>query len=284
MKFLEKIENLINAFLIKLGELFLGLFGKITPTALKAIWLRIETQSSWVKAQIKDSPTLLKNLAITAVPRIKAAAQALDIKTKLTNTYQTALSKYHLQTEAQTGRFKRILLTPFFLMSEWLRGLTLTQSIVLVSSTAASFVAAVAIMYSGERMIGQGTEKDRAPASVVVEYERPDYYKKQNRQLTFTNVRLPVYIPEVNELKSVDIDFSLTLSNRESRTALGKKEFELRDHLILEVEPVIAAFPLEEEGKTVIKEKILMEINQFMVNHQLEGSVEEVEITYILAN
>jgi hypothetical protein len=65
---------------------------------------------------------------------------------------------------------------------------------------------------------------------------------------------------------------------------LEKLEFQLRDHLILNIEPMISSFPLEEEGKGILREKLIMEINDFMKAQGLEGQVKDLKITYILAN
>ena len=284
MNFVEKIENLINGLLLKLGGLFLGLLSRIAPSRLKNLFTKFQQFIARFKVFIKQSPFLFKDLAIKKIGELKANAQSLDYKAKLLSSYQNALNQYRASTEGKAGKFRTIILTPFLVFGQWLQGLTLTQSMLLTSATAASLVAVVGVIYSGQRLIKDNSAVERTPASIEVAYERPEYYKEQNRQLVFTNIRLPVYIPQVNELRSVDIDFSLTLSNRESRANLSKKEFELRDHLILEMEPVIASFPLEEEGKAVIKEKIFREVNIFMQDHKIEGEVSEVEITYILAN
>jgi flagellar basal body-associated protein FliL len=74
------------------------------------------------------------------------------------------------------------------------------------------------------------------------------------------------------------------MSSRMSRMKLGMKEIELRDHLILNVEPMIASFPLEDEGKEILRKKLTLEINDFMIAHQIEGEVEDIKLIYILAN
>ena len=74
------------------------------------------------------------------------------------------------------------------------------------------------------------------------------------------------------------------MSNRLSRMKLEKLEFQLRDHLVLNIEPMIAAFPLEDEGKEIIREKLTMEIHDFMKTHNIEGEVKDLKLVYILAN
>jgi flagellar basal body-associated protein FliL len=91
-------------------------------------------------------------------------------------------------------------------------------------------------------------------------------------------------MPKLNEIRSIDIDFSATMSSRMSRMKLAKMEFELRDHLILNVEPMVASFPLEEEGKEILRKKLTLEINDFMIANKIEGEVQEIKLIYILGN
>jgi hypothetical protein len=58
----------------------------------------------------------------------------------------------------------------------------------------------------------------------------------------------------------------------------------MRDHLILEMEPSVASFPLTEEGKEIIRQKLSTEIDVFLESHKITGHVEEIKVVYILAN
>jgi flagellar basal body-associated protein FliL len=53
---------------------------------------------------------------------------------------------------------------------------------------------------------------------------------------------------------------------------------------LLNLEPILPSLPLDDEGKEIIRQKLINEINQFLKKHNIEGHVEEVRITYILAN
>jgi hypothetical protein len=69
-----------------------------------------------------------------------------------------------------------------------------------------------------------------------------------------------------------------------SRMQVDKLELQFRDHLVLNLEPMVAAFPLEEEGKEILRQKLLSEMNEFMVSRDIEGQVLDVKIVYVLAN
>lgn len=286
MGLLEKLENAVNRLLLLIGELFLRGLQKLTPPKVQALWARVIAWIALAWSWLKNSPKTIKAALPGLISRIKASLLAYDYKGKLIETYKAGMAQYaKSQPGAKLSGLKKALLGPFIIFGQWVSGLTVPQTLVLMGFTAASFLSAISMFSSGQRLMNH-TDAGRNPASVEEEiaYERPDYYKKQTRHLDITNIRLPVYFANVNEVKSVDIDFTATLSNRLSRMQLEKLEFQLRDHLILNIEPMISSFPLEEEGKIILREKLIIEINDFMKSQNLEGEVKDLKITYILAN
>jgi hypothetical protein len=286
MGLLEKLENAVNRLLLLIGELFMRGLQKLTPPKVQALWTKVITWSLMAWSWIKNSPKTIKAALPGLMRRIKASLMAYDYKGKLIETYKAGMAQYaKSQPEAKLSSFKKAMLGPFVVFSQWLSGLTIPQTLVLMGFTAASLLSAISMFSSGQRLMNQ-SDQSRNPASVEEEitYDRPDYYKKQTRHLDMANIRLPIYFANVNEIKSVDVDFTATLSNRLSRMQLEKLEFQLRDHLILNIEPMISSFPLEEEGKGILREKLIMEINDFMKAQGLEGQVKDLKITYILAN
>jgi flagellar basal body-associated protein FliL len=286
MGLLEKLEDAVNRLLLLLGELFLRGLKKLAPPKVQSLWTRLLNAFSSAWIWIKNSPRTIKAALPGLVGRVKSSLMAYDYKAKLIDTYKAGMAQYvKSQPGAKLSSFKKTLLGPFIIIGQWISGLSVPQTLVLMGFTAASFLSAITMFSSGQRLLS-GSDLGRTPASVEEEitYDRPVYYKKQNRHLDLTNIRLPVYFANVNEVKSVDIDFSATLSNRLTRMQLEKLEFQLRDHLILNIEPMVASFPLEEEGKVILRDKLIIEINDFLKAHQLEGEVKDLKITYILAN
>lgn len=287
MNLIEKLENAINKLLILLGDFVVRFCAKIIPVKIQVFWSKVK---NWMRLAIIWCKALPKRL-ISAAPlllnKLKGSLLSYNYKEKLQQTYQAAMAQYKQQQAGKKlSTIKTALLAPFLIIGQWLKGLSAIQSLMLLGFTAASILAAINIVFSGHRLMENHMQGARAPASAEEEaaYERPDYYKKETRHLDFTNLRLPVYFANVNELRSIDIDFNVTLSNRNSRMQLSKLEFQLRDHLILNVEPMIASFPLVEEGKEILRQKLLIEINQFMKERKIEGEVQELKLIYILAN
>lgn len=278
MGLLEKIENFINGLLIKFGELT----WRLCPKHFKIFINQILNLYSLFLLFIKQSPQLLlKTFKLT----FKWVSSKLSFfRRSISENYQKYKEVFKAITPPGAGKFKTFLLLPWFLASKWLRGLTAAQTFLLLFFTFGSTLAIIGIGFSGKRVLRQ-IESSRAPASQEeITYDRPDYYKKQTKHVQITNLRLPVYFAKVNEIKTVDIDFVATMNNRHSKMFLEKHDFQFRDHVILQMEPSVASFPLEEEGKEIIRQKLIKEINLFLIKHNIEGEVLEVKITFVLAN
>lgn len=287
MGLIEKLENLINKILILIGDLFIRACLKVLPAPMVSALRKVFSFLGSILTWIKNSPALLIKSLPTLISQAKALVLGFDFKAKFAETKKAALSQYTKSQEgAKVSDLKKTMLLPFLMMGQWLKGLSITQTFVLLGFSGASVLAGISIGFSGNKILQIHAEANRAPASVeeIVQYDRPDYYKKQVRHLELTNLRLPVFFPNLNELRSVDVDFSATISNRSARMKLEKLEFQLRDHLILHVEPMVASFPMEEEGKEIMRQKLLLEINVFMIHNKIEGEVKDLKLIYILAN
>jgi hypothetical protein len=285
MNFLTKIEDFINQLILRFCELSLKLFKRFVPISVINFIKKFRAGLLYLVNNFKTLPATTKVFSIELLKKIKSNLLSINFKEKLIASYIVVQNYYKKQSSKGPGKFKASIVTPIHLMAKWLQGLSIAQSMLLLGFSVASFLAGVSIISSGGRMISKNSAL-RNPASIgeEFEYERPEYYKKDIRHLLITSVRLPVYIGGLNDLKSVDIDFNVTLSNRQSKLTLAKLELQLRDHLILHIEPLIASFPLKEEGREILKKKIWLEIDEFLKSRDAQGHVIELEVTYLLAN
>lgn len=275
MDFLVKLENFLNALILKLGAKLLNL----VPVKVRDFFSHLVAHWKAIVVRLKALP---KNI-IASLPGLKASVLSFDYKEKILDPLKTGLARYNAGKKEKAGQLKVILLAPFLLMGQWLQGLSSAQALLLIFFSGASFLSGISIISSGSRLL-QDSGPARTPASEEVSYDRPEYYKKDTKHVTLTNLRLPIYVPEVNELRSVDIDFTATMTTRESKQFLEKHEFQLRDHLILEIEPSVASFPLTEEGKEIIRSKLQSELDGFLRERKVNGVVEDMKVVYILAN
>lgn len=287
MGLIEKIEIFINQLLISFGRMLIKIISKFIPVRVMLFWNKILSLKSEVVVRVKSLPQLMRKLISLLLMKIKKTKDKINFLENFKKTYLEFLSPLRAKHSGQKFYvLKLIFMFPAEVVANWLRGLGPIQSLMLMGFTFASILAAINIVSSGQRLIGEQSHTSRSPANTQPEviYERPEYYKKETKHLDLTNLKLPVFFANLNELRTIDIDFNLTLSNRMSRMQLAKLEFQLRDHLILNVEPMQASFPLLEEGKNILREKLLVEINQFMKNREIDGEVVELKLIYILAN
>jgi hypothetical protein len=113
---------------------------------------------------------------------------------------------------------------------------------------------------------------------------RPLYYRQAERMLPVTEINLQIFLEDTHRNRQVWIDFTLLASNRNAVLYLKEHEIEFKDHLSVNVEPVIPQLPVEEEGRLIIKDKIKMELNKFLEKNGIEGKILEVYIDYLMAS
>ncbi len=275
MNFLFKIEDLLNNALLWLGHRLVLLWMKVCPPSLHKKWAALQTKFvSWknipqqLKAKLSSPRTLIK------VDYMGVFAAALDAGTK-------AFQKYKQYSPLKA--VAAALSAPFVYLFQWASALKPAHFVLLFVFTTASVFSVMGIVIQSKKMLASG-EASRAPASAEVSYSRPGYHKLNERELSFNNVKIPVYVTGLNELRALIIDFSVVTSNRATKAWLEKNEFQMRDHLIHTLEPVLPSFPMTDEGRAMITDKLHAELNAFLVIHKIEGEIKEARLVYILAH
>ena len=157
----------------------------------------------------------------------------------------------------------------------------LASGIVLVT---VSTITGIGVYNNSTKIAQEAGIVDREPASIERPLElRPKYYKRSERELLVANVIVPSYIEGKSSLRKLQIDFTIISSNRYIREYLFDNTYLLEDMLNSKVEPIIPGFPLSDEGKLILKEKIKAELNQLLLKMKIKGSVEQIYISSILA-
>ncbi len=281
-----------------MGDIFILLFKAIVPLKLRMRYASFEEGiESWLKAKrekIKEKSGRLIAEAKQKFNEVKSvdykakaqnlSIQALAWKSKLTKAIKESTPKVFL-----AFLFSQLLI-PIQKSKAAISSLSPNKFLLGLTSLTVFGLACLNIYFEGRKIVHHSTAS-RAPASVEIGEEelsaeglpaRRAYYKKEIKQMLFTHVKMPVYFKDINELHSLDIDFSLQANNRYTIKFLDKYEHELRDHILMTIEPIVPEFPLEEEGKDIIKEKIEYEVNTFLRNNDIDGYIEEVKVVDIL--
>jgi hypothetical protein len=113
---------------------------------------------------------------------------------------------------------------------------------------------------------------------------RPSYFDQEDRTFAMKDVGLQIFLEDTSYNKQVTLDYSLLASNRNVVLYFKDHENKIRDRFSTQIEPIIPQFPIEEEGRRIIKDKIRSELNELLKEEQVEGRVLEIYIDYILGS
>ena len=163
-------------------------------------------------------------------------------------------------------------------MKKFLRMLySFFATVVVVFSLVTIFLQSPRIIEKISQINGYGQEKsDSGSSSRVV--------KKEMSFFPITSLAIPIYTAD-SSFRRVVMDFRMASYHEHLKSYFEQEENIplLYDRLNSKLAPMALEFPLKEEGKRVIKEKVRREINQLVRELELEGEIEEVYIDHVLA-
>lgn len=286
MSKLNNIEKSINRFLETLRTSLFKKIGSLTPSKLKSSVEKTKNSLENGKAGISRGLKAQKEIGLK---KVSAARQSLG-KAKEKTAGAVAKAK---STKVKEIQWKKIFATLAAFMlptivkfQKWY--LTLKPE-AIAGFVAVSTVASLASLniYVESNNIA---EKSKDPASELVEEvergtavsRRPAYFKKVEKQFKVSNVVLPFYVGPGESLKKLVIDFTFESSNKYIKEYLWQNPHLIHDTLNSQVEPLAVSFPLENEGKIIVKEKIRKEINQMLHKRKIKGQITDVYIHSII--
>ena len=286
LKKFEKIESTVNGLIEKLVALFFRLLHTILP---KKLFNFINK----TKAKIKNTKQRVVGWFILSIMKLQTKVlelfhQSKNIKTNLEKlnpaerikTKALNTKKFLLTTPLKTHfKFFYSLINKF---SNFYKKLSATQLAMTFTAFVMLFTGSYGVYQSSKDII-QKEFPSRAPASVQEYDVRPDYRLYIRKTVKFYNMSLPITVEQIGKIRKVVFEFSVMTSTRWARYYLQNNEVQLKDYFYTTVEPVVSDFPLKEEGKLVLKEKIRVEINNFLRESGVEGEVEEVRLGFVNA-
>jgi hypothetical protein len=113
---------------------------------------------------------------------------------------------------------------------------------------------------------------------------RPKYFMQTEKLFALKDLNLQLFLEDTRRNRQVWVDFTCLTSNRNIILFLKEHQVEIRDYLNMHVEPVIPQLPIEEEGRQIIKEKIKLELNEFLKENEIEGKILEIYIDYLMVS
>lgn len=113
---------------------------------------------------------------------------------------------------------------------------------------------------------------------------RPKYFMQIDKMVSFKDINLQLFLEDTKRNRQVWVDFTALANNRNIILFLKDHEIEIRDYINMEVEPVIPQLPVEEEGRQIIKEKLRLELNDYLKKSNIEGRILEIYVDYIIVS
>ena len=113
---------------------------------------------------------------------------------------------------------------------------------------------------------------------------RPKYFMQIEKMVSIKDLNLQLFLEDTKRNRQVYLDFTALADNRNVILFLKDHDAEVRDYLNMHVEPVIPQLPIEEEGRQIIKDKVRLELNNFLKKAQIEGKILEIYVDYLIAS
>ncbi len=279
----QNLEDLINKLLLSLSLWIKGKIISFTPSKVKKSLHQGQELSQKKKVQFKERVDLLKVKSLETIIHSKQKAE--KIKERSLEVVDQAR-----QTDIRSLSFKKILFAIGVFIAPTLKKWKLWY-LSLRPSSIATFVSLATIgtlasvnIYVQSNKISE--EAKRAPASELVEQvdqatavsRRPAYYKKIEKQFQITNIVLPAYLHSEGPMKKLVIDFTFESSNKYIKEYFWQNPHLIQDTLNSNIEPISINFPLQQEGKIIVKEKIKSEMNGLLKRLKIKGDIKNVYI------
>ncbi len=289
-KLFGKIEDFLNLVLEKSFQLIILLLHKTLPPKFfenknkiqKQIKDKKEFSILWLKS-LKPKLLILKEKIVTWLKAQMANAKSLPWKKMLIDDPIIYLNS--MKGDDGFGKkFAKILYLLFTKLNQYFQNLSPAQMLIFIFIFSTAFLGTVNIYVNSKSIINQNN-MSRMPASAPEEeiIKRPDYYKKTKKSISLQTVVLPLLVENKKAIRTLTVDFEMFATTRFAAKYLDKNETKVRDYLLMTMEPIDSNFPLNsEEGKEIIKQKIIHEINIFLKEQRVEGEIYEVRLIYVL--
>ncbi len=288
---LEKLEEKLNEVITKVMSALLSLILKLIPQKVRQFFSKSKSNAlSWKTTNIQQSKNKLKSgynwtkqksdlffNKIDQIQKYPVKEKSLEKMSQFKNFIISTPPKQHFLNLVSflKPKFEKFVL--------WLKS-TDKVSVLIKTSVGSLVIVGAVLIYNETNEIFNKEFPSRKIASVQEYDYRPDYKMYDQKTLKVLNIKVPIFVESIGEIDSITIDFSLRTTTRFAKYYLIEYEYKLKDYFFTTVEPVVSDFPIETEGKEVLKEKIREEIDNFLYENNVEGEVEEVNILYMVGS
>lgn len=277
MKGWSKLEEKLNHLIESLVTLISQLVSKLTPARIKNLLKPKPRRDSEKLKKLKEKALALKSKATQKAKKAKAVASSQLDKAKKVDVKK-------IKWRHVLAGMAAFILPVLDKIKIWYFSLQ-PKTIALVIAGGTTISLASLNIYVQSKKIAQ-TDKSAEQAELVAELEkanalsrRPANFRKEEKQFKIEGVALPAYFSkDAKSMKKLEIDFTVQASNKYIRAYFNEHHYLVRDALNSKTNPITIDFPLEEEGKGVVRDKVKKELKALLKKLKIEGEIQEVHI------
>ena len=277
------IEEKLNQLVEAIYSAFKNIGKKATPSKVKKISEKtkagLQSKSENILVRVQKNLQSLGSKKDQLTEKVKS----MDIKEKVVSNSTMVIDEAKSLDKKKIMGFLALILA--FFGAKWnLITSKISTNFIVGSIVVGSIGGITGInMYKSSQKIIQEATQDEVKMVDTLPAGRAEYYKGDRKHILVSNLKIPVFLTEQKGVRTLIMDFTFESSNRYIKIYIRDNEYEIRDRLLSTVEPIIPSFPLSQEGKDIIKDKIKEELNKFLGEKHIEGNVKHVYINGIIA-
>jgi hypothetical protein len=293
---LQSLIDKINTLLLKLFKAIKNGISKLIPQKLKDLDKNLKNKIQESKKELIKRLIDFKDKSIVFSKKLLKDLKSM--KRSVSRNFRQ-LNSFVENFSIKKIDFKKILLSllaflnvPFKKITSFLSSIPTEKYIIgfvsLITLSTFTLISYNSIneIYknkTGEDLIKFSTPEEKKEPDFI---ERPVYFKREKKQFTIRDINLPIYVESINAIRMLTLDFTIEGNNRyiAAYFKTGRNEDLIKNQLVKGVEPIIPTFPLNEEGKRILKNKLTQEMNVLIKSLDIKGKISKVYIDNILAN
>jgi len=295
IKQVEALEKSFNKFWTKLTAWLNVLFSKLIPKKVKIVY---EKTSNKTKAKLNNFSNQVSQKAKQLPGKFKQHSQKIsELSHKVSHNLEIATSKaksFNIKKVSGKAIFGGLFATILALLLKvktWYLSLRPEAFLGIIVTATVGSLAGVNIYKSSQKIIEE-TSKGKAELvekveMAIVPSRRPGYYNLERKTFLVAGLVMPVNFEETsgaNDINSLMLDVEIVCSNRYIREYFLKNEHVLKDKINKTFRPIIPSFPLSREGKDIVKEKLIKEMNALIKELGIDGEIKEIHLVNVIAS
>jgi hypothetical protein len=286
-----KIEEFLNNLLLNFSATLKSLGGKATPSKAKKSWSKGSKSFTFNKDKIKSKAIETSKLAVHKVKTVKENTQKRVIQVKATtNAAVMKVQKTNVKELSPTKIIATLVafIAPTFIkLKTWYLSIRPETVVTFVTLSAVGALGGLNIYkeskeISEQKKVAEGGELVEEVKNATAASRRPAYFRKKEKQFKVSNVVLPAYLKSSHGISKLVIDFTFEGSNKYIKSYFWENPHQIQDVMNSTLEPISVDFPLTEEGKTIIKKKLIKEMNIRIKKLGIKGGISDVHIDSII--